>query len=63
MTQMQLGFHVSVAVAVMEVSSCSSDLTPSLGTSICRGCGPKKQKKKRKNFSIKLKELIIMLTK
>ena len=28
---------------------CSSNSTPSLGTSICRGCGPKKMKKKRKN--------------
>ena len=27
---------------------CSSDLTPRLGTSTCRGCGPKKQKKKNK---------------
>ena len=25
-------------------SSCSSDMTPSLGTSICRRCDPKKQK-------------------
>ena len=29
-----------------QASSYSSDLTPSLGTSICRGCGPKKTKKK-----------------
>ena len=27
--------------------SCSSDSTPSLGTSICHRCGPKKKKKKR----------------
>ena len=26
----------------------SSDFTPSLGTSICHGCGPKKQKQKQK---------------
>ena len=26
----------------------SSDLTPSLGTSICHGCGPKKTKDKKK---------------
>ena len=33
-----------VAVAVVQAGSCSSDSTPSLGTSICLGCGPKKQK-------------------
>jgi len=33
-----------VAVAVAEAGSYSSDLTPSLGTSIYHGCGPKKQK-------------------
>ena len=36
-----------VAVAVAQASSCSSDLTPSLGNSMCHGCGPKKQKKKK----------------
>ena len=37
-------------VAVVQASSCSSDLTPSLGTSICHRCSPKKTKKeKRKN--------------
>ena len=30
------------AVAVVKVSSCSSDLTSSLGTSICCWCGPEK---------------------
>jgi len=29
--------------------------SPSLGTSICRGCGPKKQKKEKKNWK-KLKK-------
>ena len=33
-----------VAVAVVSAGSCSSDWTPSLGTSICCTCGPKKQK-------------------
>ena len=28
--------------------SCSSDLTPSLGTLVCCGYGPKKMKKKQK---------------
>ena len=30
-----------VAVAVTQAGSCSSDWTPNLGTSICRGCDPK----------------------
>ena len=40
---MQLRSHV--AVAVLQASGYSSDWTPSLGTSICRWCGPKKTKK------------------
>ena len=39
----QLGSHVAVAWA----GSCSSDLTPILGTSICRGCGPQKTRRER----------------
>ena len=31
-----------VAVAVTMANGCSSDLPPSLGTSMCRGCGPRK---------------------
>ena len=41
MLQTWLGF--SVAVAVAQASGCSSDSTPGLGTSLCFGCGPKKQ--------------------
>ena len=37
-----------VAVAVVWACSCSSDWTPSVGTSICPGCGPKKQNKQTK---------------
>ena len=37
---MKLGFGVAVAVA--QSGSCSSALTPRLGTLICHGCGPKK---------------------
>ena len=40
--------RISIAVAVVLVSSHSSDLTPSLGTSICYGCSPKKTKGERK---------------
>ena len=39
---MQLGS--GVAVAVTEAGSYSSDSTPSLGTSVCHGYGPKKTK-------------------
>ena len=45
---MQLRSCVVVAVAVAVAGSCSSDSTPSLGTSICHRCGPKKTKKKKK---------------
>ena len=43
-SQMRLGSGVAVAKA----GSYSSDSTPSLGTSICRGCGPRKDKKSKK---------------
>ena len=46
MLQRQLGSGIAVAVAVP--GSYSSDSTPSLGISICRGWGPKKTKKKKK---------------
>ena len=41
----KMQFRSCVAVAVAWAGSCSSDLTSSLGTSICHGCGPKKQNK------------------
>ena len=43
--RLQMWLRSSIAVAVVEASSYSSDLTPSLGTSMCCGCGPKKKKK------------------
>ena len=49
--QMWLGSRV--AVAVVWAGSYSSDWTPSLGTSICLGCGPKKTKKKKKKRWVK----------
>ena len=36
-----------VAVAVVQAGSWSSNLTLGLGTAMCRGCGPKKKKKKQ----------------
>ena len=47
-TRLRSGMAVAVAVAV--AGSCSSNWTPSLGTSICHGCGPKKKKKKKKKM-------------
>ena len=41
--RLQMQLKSGVAVAVVQADSCSSDLTPSLGTSICCGCGTKKQ--------------------
>ena len=54
-SQTWLRFHVTVAVvvAVAVVGSCSSDLTPSLGTSIFHGCDPKKKKAKTKQTNLK----------
>ena len=43
-SQTRHGPRISVTVA--QACSCSSNSTPSLGTSICFGCGPKKKKKK-----------------
>ena len=45
-SQAWLGSHI--AVAVPQASGYSSDLTSSLGTSICCWCSPKKTKKKNK---------------
>ena len=42
-TQMQLGSGIAVSLA--QAGSNCSDQTPSLGTSICYGCSPKKKKK------------------
>ena len=39
-SQMQLRSHV--VMAVVEAGSCSSDSTPSQGTSMCHRCSPKK---------------------
>ena len=39
------GLGIHDAVAVVEAGSCSPDSTPSLGTSMCRRCSPKKKKK------------------
>ena len=38
-SQMRLGSDI--AVAVVQACGCSFNSTPSVGTSICHGCGPK----------------------
>ena len=43
-----MGLGSGVAVALAKAGGCSSNSTPSLGTYICCGCGPKKTKKKKK---------------
>ena len=53
-SQTQLGS--CMAVAVVQAGSCSSDSTPSLGTSVCHGCGPKKIKKKKEDTSPDFRE-------
>ena len=50
-SQMQLGSGVAVAMA--QAGSCSSNSTPSLGTSICHRCGHKKKKKKTSNNNLR----------
>ena len=46
-----------VAVAVVQAGSCSSDLNPSLGTSMCHRCGPKKTKTKQNKTKQKLSSI------
>ena len=44
----QIWLRSGIAVAVASAGSYSSDVTPILGTSACRVCGPKKITKKKK---------------
>ena len=57
MSWTQLGTRVAVALAVVQASSCNSDSTPSLGTSICHECSPKKARGKKKSSSCPSKHL------
>ena len=43
-SRVQLRSHIAVAVAY--ASTCSPNSTPSLGTSVCHRCNPKKRKKR-----------------
>ena len=51
--QMRLGSCIAVAVA--QASSCSSNSTPSLGTSICHRCAPKKNRIPQMSYLLKTK--------
>ena len=42
------GLRIQHCLTVVQASSYSSDLTPSLGTSICHRCGPRKTKQTNK---------------
>ena len=44
-SQIRLGSDV--AMAVVQADSRRYNLTPNLGASICHGCSPKKEKKKK----------------
>ena len=44
---LQVRLGSGVAMAVVKANSCSFDLTPNLGTSICHKCDPEKTKKKK----------------
>ena len=55
--RLQTRFGCAVAVAV--ASSCNSDSTPSLGTSVCYGYGPKKGKKKKSKRTLDKWQLMI----
>ena len=46
--RLQTWLGSGIAVALVQVGSCSSDWTPSLRTSTYRRCDPKKSKKKKK---------------
>ena len=48
-SQTQLRSRIAVAVAAAVAGGYSSNLTPSLGTSICNGCSPKKKKEDKKS--------------
>ena len=47
-SQTRLRSHVAVAVAAVRAGNYSSDSALCLGTSMCHGGSPKKQKKKKK---------------
>ena len=59
-SQTRLGSHIAVAVA--QADSYSSNRTPGLGTSMCRGRGPKRQKDQTNKQTTKLLVIYLMET-
>ena len=54
----QMWLRPRVAVAVAQAGSCSSDLTHSLGTSMCRCTALKRQEGKERNEAPHLQQLV-----
>ena len=54
---MQTQLRSGIAVVVVEAGGYSSDWTPSLGTLICRRCGPKKTKDKLVEMKTTMSEM------
>ena len=50
--RLQTRLGSGIAMALAKAISWSSDWTPRLGTSMCRGCGPKKTKKDQKKKKV-----------
>ena len=55
--RLQMSLGCGVAVALLYARSNSSDYTPSLGASICCGCGPKKDKSQKIIIIIKINKV------
>ena len=55
----QMWLRSGVAMAVSQVGGYSSDWTPCLGTSMCRGCGPRKRQKDQNKT--KKKKLLVSI--
>ena len=56
-----LDLGVAGAMAMVKAGSCSSNLTPSLRTSICRRHGPKKTKKKKERKKEKRNLILVKI--
>ena len=50
--QMQLGLHITVVV--VEAGNCTSDLTPSLGISLCHRYGTKKRQSSNQSIYVQV---------
>ena len=60
--RLQTRLGSGVAVAVVQASGYSSDWTPSLGTSMCHKCSPRKDKKtKKERFTCSLFSIAALL--